>query len=175
MKAFTLLASAAVGAALLGAAALAQEAPARPPGPLAAFDANADGQVSRDEVDARIRTEFNEADANRNGSLSQAELQAFQEARRAEHMANRPAPPEGREGRGGRRHDRDPAAAFGQADWNQDGAVSFEEFAVRPRMMAARADRNGDGVVTGEELAAGRGRGHGPHGRHGPDQAPPAG
>lgn len=169
----------AAGAAAIAAAALVAATPAFAQGPLRDADADQNGQITRAEIDARAQEVFREADANRNGALSQAEFQAHAEARRAEHEARRAEreaqraaedaeQQERRRGRRGPPREHDPAQRFAQLDWNQDGAVSFDEFAAPHRVMAARMDRNGDGVIAEDEMRPGRG-----HMRHGPPGAAP--
>lgn len=154
----------------LAVPAFAQEAGPPPPPPerLLQMDANGDGQISRAEVDASIRTMFNSADTNRDARLTREEFTAHLAAQRAEHEANRPprpenAPPAGE--RGHRRGPPEPGEAFARTDWNADGFVTLDEFVVQPRMHALRADRNGDGIIAGEELQPPRERrGRGRHG-----------
>ena len=93
---------AAASLAVLGAATLAGLALAQPPGAphapapqgfgphgfgLVAFDANADGKISRAELDTAQRTRFEAIDANRDGFATPEEFKAAHEKDRAAHHA----------------------------------------------------------------------------------------
>jgi Ca2+-binding EF-hand superfamily protein len=88
---------AAASLALLGAASLAGLALAQPPGAphapgpqgfgLVAFDTNADGKISRAELDTAQRTRFEAIDANRDGFATPEEFKAAHEKDRAAHHA----------------------------------------------------------------------------------------
>lgn len=87
----TLIAAASL--TVLGAASLAGLALAQPPGAphapgsqgfgLVAFDANADGKISRAELDTAQRTRFEAIDANRDGFATPEEFTAAHEKDRA--------------------------------------------------------------------------------------------
>ena len=150
----------------------------------AQYDADQDGTVTLEEIQAGRAAEFRQADSDADGKLSVAELQALFEAKRARHQAARLAALD-TDGDGvvslaefqnaPRRPDRQAAAAtlFGLADTNRDGNLSADELAVlrspqgRIWKKFARFDRDGDGVVSEAEYAqAMPGPGKGP-GRHG--------
>lgn len=105
------------------------------------WDANGDGQLSREEVASapRLSQDFDAIDANHDGFLSLSELQAVRGARG----------PGGRGGRGG---------AIARWDANGDGKLSRDEVANAPRLSQdfATIDANQDGFVTLEELQAAR-------------------
>lgn len=138
--------------------------------PLAEFDLDKDGRISREEIDRALRARFNEADTNHDGKLDPDEFA---------HAGPMMAPPFGGPppfGRGMRHHCHpgagprdeagagdhprppremppfDPKVAFNHFDWNLDGELSFEEFAAPFRQMALHLDRNGDGVIDADEL-----------------------
>ena len=92
------------------------------------FDANADGNITRDEFDRVVAADYAGADTNGDGKLSPAETRAFN--------AKEKVTP-----------DISPII-----DWNADGTVSIDEFAAQWRTLFNRADANGDGTVTAEEL-----------------------
>ncbi len=94
------------------------------------IDADGDGKITLDDIKERRAARFAEADANSDGDLSIAELEALIEKRRKEYLA--------------RRH--------GGLDINGDGKVSAEEFSAGGNHWFNRADVNNDGVVTREEL-----------------------
>ena len=145
----------------LGLPALAQpaaDAPPRGPDPnrmFNAMDTNADGRVTLDEVWARTQIRFTEADANRDGFLTQEE---FRTLRRGPGDGPRRGPP----GHDHAEHAQRMAdARFRALDANRDSKVTLEE--MRPQVEARfRAmDANGDQAVTRDELPrphhAGRG------------------
>jgi Ca2+-binding EF-hand superfamily protein len=169
-------------ASLLGAALIATALPAmaqpRPDGPhhgpgrwqariFDQADANKDGRVTEQEAVAYLDARFAEADANRDGALTPEELHQYI---RAQIDANRP---EGRE-----RREPSPRAVqamqereatfFRIADANRDGRVTLEEIRPVALAMFRAADRNGDGVLERAELRPERGPGH----RRGPAPAP---
>ena len=102
------------------------------------IDSNADGKVTRDEIQAHFKARFDQADSNGDGKLSPEEMQAAAEARRAERMAKRSA------------------RMLEKFDADKDGALSFEEMpgqANRADMMFDRADADGDGAISKDEMA----------------------
>jgi len=129
------------------------------PPPLREADADKDGRVTRAEVDATIATRFKKSDANSDGSLSEKEFAAAipKPADRPKPSDGAPKPPEGRPPFKAF----DPAARFRATDWNGDGKLSPDEFALPMKAMAIHADRNGDGAISEDEM---RGPPHGPRG-----------
>jgi hypothetical protein len=101
------------------------------------FDANKDGLVTRDEVEAGLRAQFTAADTDHNGSLSLSEIQA-ENARRWQANGTGSSP---------------------LIDWNQDGAVSFAEFSGTAHSVFTQLDRDKGGTLAGVELEAPRVRG----------------
>lgn len=160
--------------------------------PLAEFDLDKDGRVSREEIDRGLKARFKEADADDDGSLDPEEFADAQPAPpgpppfrgRPETMPLPPPPPgagcpcdcdergegkgPGRRGEWHMRHRPDPRAAFNHLDWNLDGELSFEEYAAPIRQMALHLDRNGDGVIDADEMK-------GPGMFFGPGSGPPPG
>jgi Ca2+-binding EF-hand superfamily protein len=111
-----------------------------------AYDANADGKVTRDELEAGLKREFVMADRNGDGVLDLPEIQA-ENARR--FAANR--------------------TGFSPLiDWNRDGKVDFSEFATTMRSLFEDMDRSRNGVLEGAELRLPRVRGAGPPPRRAP-------
>lgn len=110
-----------------------------------AADTNADGFISRSEAAAlpRLAENFDTLDANKDGQVSFAELEAHRAERIAQHQSRR-------------------AEHFKQLDTNGDGQLSRAEAESGAPGLAARfdaIDANKDGQLSTEELSAARGRG----------------
>ena len=101
------------------------------------FDANKDGLVTRDEVEAGLRAQFETADTDHNGRLNLNEIQA-ENARRWQASGTGSSP---------------------LIDWNQDGVVGFPEFSGTAQSVFAQLDRDRGGTLAGVELEAPRIRG----------------
>lgn len=101
------------------------------------FDANKDGLVSRDEVEAGLKQQFEQADTDHNGSLNLGEMQA----------------------ENGRRWQASGTASSPLIDWNLDGTVSFAEFSGTAHSVFSQLDRDRGGSLAGAELEAPRLRG----------------
>ena len=134
MKKSTLAAGVA-GAFLLSAAGVA--AAANGPGErFEMMDANGDGIITADELEARQNKLLAEADANGDGGLSHDELRAHRKAKREERRAkNNP-------------------------DTNGDGVVDRVEFQEAADKRFDRMDKNGDGVLSEDERPRRYGRQH---------------
>ncbi|HET9814028.1 MAG TPA: calcium-binding protein [Sphingomicrobium sp.] len=110
------------------APALAQTAPAaKAPHPHAAKT------QTRADVQAHVGRMFARVDANRDGFITTAEIDAAQ-AQRATKRAERRAA-------------RDPAKRFDRIDANKDGAISRAEFAAAPQRAHRRAGKAGHGMA----------------------------
>jgi hypothetical protein len=101
------------------------------------FDANKDGLVSHEEVEAGLKRQFEQADTDHNGSLNLGEIQA-ENARRWQASGTASSP---------------------LIDWNLDGTVSFAEFSATAYSVFAQLDRDQGGSLAGTELEAPRIRG----------------
>ncbi|HYM18091.1 MAG TPA: hypothetical protein VEU06_05965 [Micropepsaceae bacterium] len=101
------------------------------------YDANGDGTVTRQELDEGLHRQFAICDVNGDGRLDSQETQAENQRR---FMANG-------------------TLASPLIDWNQDGFVSFEEFATTAHSVFDGLDKDKDGRLTPDELRLPRGRG----------------
>ncbi len=123
------------------------------------MDADKDGALTVAEVEAYRAAQIAKADANADGKLNAEELVTFQQTQQAERMADRAA------------------QMIERFDTDDDGLLSGAELASGPReqTMFERVDADGDGSVTAAEAAAAKtqmasrmmrggrhGRGHGP-------------
>jgi Ca2+-binding EF-hand superfamily protein len=119
------------------------------------LDANADGKLTKEEIEAGAAKRFADADTNGDGLLSKEELTAASEKRA--------------ESRRGNRIDR----MFEHKDANNDGLLSQEEMAsgkkrgMNADRMIERLDTDGDGAITLAEAEAAKGKWRGK--RHGHD------
>lgn len=150
-------AAAALAGLMAGCGANANQS-AAPAGPEAAkpraervfarFDANGDGQITRDEMKAKAAERFAKMDANADGQVTRDERRAFRKARRAERQERR----------------------FARIDANADGAVTLDELKThmskRAERRFARLDADANGTLSLAELQAGKGH-RGGKGRHG--------
>jgi hypothetical protein len=137
------------------------------------IDANKDGRASWEEVWIFVQQRFRAADADRNGGLSQAEMQAAMPQR----PHGRPARDDNASGPRAERQAEMAGAMFRALDANRDGQVGLEELrpAVEARFRAL--DANADNSVARDELPQRHGRGGprgGPHGAPGGAPAAPA-
>lgn len=98
------------------------------------FDANKDGKITREEVEAARKAHFGEFDTDKDGALSQGEFRSMMAARQDERAAR----------------------AFARMDSNKDGKIEFGEQGHSPAHMIGRLDADWDGVVTAEELRQAR-------------------
>ena len=136
---------------LAASAANAGQASAPAPGPRPGtsgpqgLDINADGLITLDEaqVHPRFAARFGDIDANKDGQLDQAEMNAHREKMRTEMHS-----------RGEER--------WKAADKDGDGLISRDEAAAMPRMAEHfdRLDANTDGRVSREEMRQSRERYH---------------
>ncbi|MGH6706463.1 MAG: EF-hand domain-containing protein [Sphingomicrobium sp.] len=123
----------AASAALAGTAALAQTA-TPPPASVAPTRPMADGVMTRTEVVEKVRNHFSRFDADKDGSITTAEIGARHGKMVGRRMAE-----------GGQPHVmvrehamRDPNAAFDRLDTNKDGAISRDEFAKGREMRTEK-------------------------------------
>ncbi|GAB1477940.1 hypothetical protein MASR2M74_04830 [Paracoccaceae bacterium] len=150
---------AALAAAGISTAVMAQDAPPAPAGEetgmFALMDADKDGKVTQAEIDAFKAARFAEADTDKDGKLSPAELLVMREkaeTARREAMAK---------------------AMVARLDTDKDSLISAEELAAAGpgKGMIERLDTDGDGAVSLAEMEAAKDymKGHGKHGKRGHD------
>ncbi|MEM8630297.1 MAG: EF-hand domain-containing protein [Pseudomonadota bacterium] len=122
------------------------------------LDADGDGSVTQAEIEAARSGRFGEMDANGDGEVTEEELTAHIEARSA------------------RRVERAAAEMLSRNDANSDGVLTEDELGQSERgaRRFEQVDTDGDGVVTREEFdtavadrserfrGRGKGRGDGP-------------
>jgi len=100
-------------------------------------DADGDGAVTEAELEAHAKARFDAADSNGDGKLDAAELEARAEQARQERLA------------------RMAARMIDRADSDGDGAITFAEAeAARPdraTRLFERADADDDGAISREE------------------------
>lgn len=100
-------------------------------------DANADGQLSREELQAHGQARFADADTDQSGGLSRAELEARMKAQQDDRRA--------------RMLDR----MFERRDADADGQLTFAELSSdRSAKMFERADADQDGMISKAEFDA---------------------
>lgn len=111
-----------------------------------AADADKSGDVSEAEFSAKVLERYKKADANTDGKITKeevaAEIQRMQAERMAEHM-------------------------IGRFDTDGDGALTQAEIEGRQKKIFALLDRNDDGKIVKDEMPAGRHGGRHGWGRHG--------
>ncbi|HEU4582170.1 MAG TPA: hypothetical protein VFS67_28135 [Polyangiaceae bacterium] len=123
------------------------------------MDANKDGQLARQEVEAGTQHLFDRLDANKDGEVTRDEAEAGAAAIRKEELsAHFRELDANRDGRLTAEESKIPARFFDRLDTNHDHALSLEEFLAQPDFGQHRregvfehADQNHDGKVTRAE------------------------
>ena len=110
------------------------------------MDANRDGKVTQAEIDAFEAARAAEIDTNHDGKITADELQAFHEKEKAKREA----------------------AMLARMDTNGDGTVSVQEYEAAQTWRLARMDSNGDGTIDEQDMHMRGGDGGGMHHRHHP-------
>ena len=105
------------------------------------MDANKDGKVTQAEIDAFEAARAAEIDADHDGKITADEIQAFREKERAKRQA----------------------AMLARMDSNGDGSVSVQEYEAAQTWRLARMDRNGDGTIDEQDMQGGGGMQHRHH------------
>src|SRR5690349_7479215 len=112
--------------------ALAQTPAGLPPSAalLLRYDADTDGTITKPEMEAGLKADYDAADLDHNNCINAAELRAEND----------------------KRLKRDGGQASPLVDWNLDGCVNMAEFAGTVRSYFTFADRTKDGTVSTAEL-----------------------
>lgn len=104
------------------------------------FDANDDGKITQAEIDAFRKGQFDEHDANNDGKLTLQEYQNLWLSVMRERMVD----------------------AFQRHDDDGNAEVTLEEFSERFSRMVRRMDSDGDGAITRDDLRSRFGHRGGP-------------
>lgn len=108
-------------------------------------DKNSDGKLAESEVPAPMWQHLKSADADGDGLLSKAELQAA-------HESGKLRPPQGMHGMHGKHGAPSPEKMIERFDTNKDGKLSLSELPEHMRERMQDADKNADGVLESAEL-----------------------
>ena len=103
------------------------------------MDTNGDGKISREEHTAGAKKMFEQCDANHDGIVTAAEMDASLVAR-----GEKPA-----------KDDKTSAEKIREIDTNGDGQLTTAEHAAGTEKMFARMDKNADGFLSKEECDEG--------------------
>ena len=122
------------------------------------YDANHDGVLTRAELLAGLKAEFEAYDTDHNNCLGVDEVRAINQARVKQ----------------------DASQATPLVDWNQDGCIDFHEYSGTAISLFDSLDTNGDGELTAKEInpaskgpggpKQGQAGGHHGRGRGGPPE-----
>ncbi|HEY2736238.1 MAG TPA: EF-hand domain-containing protein [Polyangiales bacterium] len=107
------------------------------PGMFDQIDTNSDGKITSDELHADVQRRFAENDLDKNGQVTEAEVE--------QHIAGKIED-----------HQEKMAEHLKSADKNGDGKWTKDELPRMPDAMFKKLDTNSDGALTQAELDAGR-------------------
>lgn len=123
------------------------------------LDTNNDGKVSQDEMLAGATQTFERFDADKNGEVAKAEVDAKRDAFRDARKAFREvkatdgeAKQAAREALRDARMDRMGARMFERADADKNGTLTKAEMETAAAAMFKQRDSNGDGFITTDEV-----------------------
>lgn len=94
------------------------------------YDANHDGSLTRAELEAGLKAEFDAHDTRHTGCLDVDQVAAINAGRIAEDLST----------------------ATPLQDWNQDGCIDPKEYATAANSLFQQLDRNGDGTISAQEF-----------------------
>ncbi len=94
------------------------------------YDTDHDGDVTRKELEAGLKVDFDAADKKHTGCLDSEEVTEINEERMKY----------------------DESAASPLIDWRNNGCIDFNEFATTARSLFLQLDANGDGVLSPNEI-----------------------
>jgi Ca2+-binding EF-hand superfamily protein len=94
------------------------------------YDSNHDGTLTKEELVAGLKAEFDRYDTHHTGCLDPDQVAAINQAR----------------------IDADQSTATPLEDWNQDGCVDLREFSTTAYSLFDQLDTNGDGKITPKEF-----------------------
>lgn len=142
-----------IAAALTGVAGVAMaQAPATPPAAPAQPHRMMIGETqTRDQMVARVREHFARLDANRDGVVDRDEMQAMR-GMHMRRMAEGPGAHGGHQEAMREGPMRDPNAAFDRLDANRDGSISRDEFAKAREMRIEKRVVMNDGQPGGRKM-----------------------
>ena len=92
-----------------------------------------DGSLTRAQMEAGLRRDFDKFDANHNGCLDETEIRAINQDLWKQ----------------------DASTASPLIDFKHNGCVDFDEFAATPRSLFEQLDRDGTGKLTAQQLKPG--------------------
>ncbi len=101
-----------------------------PIGMLVKYDANHDGTLTRAELEAGLKSEFDSYDKNHSGCLDADEVRVINEQRTKS----------------------DESAASPLIDWGNTGCLGINEYSATARSLFEQLDHNGDGQLEPDEL-----------------------
>jgi Ca2+-binding EF-hand superfamily protein len=130
MSASLMIGSVGIFLAGAGSMALAQDQYPDSAKLLLRYDANKDGKVTREEMEAGLKADFAAADTNHDGVLDPSEIRAENDRRLA----------------------RDGLSAAPVRDWNLDGSADMDEFSNAVHSYFDALDKNKDGELSSSEL-----------------------
>ena len=113
------------------------------------MDADGSGEITLDELQARMQARFDAADTDNDGALSQAEVEAAAVERTKKRVAKmferRDADGDGSLSLEESQGRRDPARFFARMDADNSGGISEEEFTdARKKMRKHRRNKSSD-------------------------------
>ncbi len=121
-------------------------------------DANDDGKITAEDLQAHGAIRFAQADANSDGELSMDEMKAQREAMKAKHMAEGGMGKDGKgKEHGEKRMNRMMEKMFSKRDADGNGTLSMAEMALPEKKMnrlIEHFDTNEDGSLSEAEFTA---------------------